>query len=138
MSPSDESGTDLPSPFSTFPNKEQHTERILGRRGCRESLIVDHTANRRKNSKISAIWQHRQEYEQILALQLLQERNPLKSRWRKWRTNHDTRQLYTFDQLTCPATATQCERVFCAAKRTLTPERNALGATIIGGCECLR
>jgi hAT family C-terminal dimerisation region len=34
--------------------------------------------------------------------------------------------------------ATQCERVFSAARRTLTPERNALGLKILEACECLR
>src|SRR5277367_6026488 len=106
MSSSDESGTDLPSSSSsTFPNKERYTERILGRRGCREFLIVDHTANRRKNSKVSAIWRYGQEWRHL-------------------------------DEPSYPAMATQCERVFSAAKRTLTPERNALGATIIEACEC--
>ena len=40
--------------------------------------------------------------------------------------NYDTLHLYALDHLSCPAMATQCERVFSAAKRTLTPERNAL------------
>jgi hypothetical protein len=34
--------------------------------------------------------------------------------------------------------AIQCERVFSAARRTLTPERNALGLKILEACECLR
>jgi len=34
--------------------------------------------------------------------------------------------------------ATQCERVFSAARRTLTPERNALGLKVLEACECLR
>src|ERR1700726_2108764 len=42
------------------------------------------------------------------------------------------------DHLSCPAMATQCERVFSAARRTLTPERNALGMKVIEACECLR
>ena len=62
MSSSDESGAELSRPSSaTLPDKEKHTERILGRRGYREFLIVDHTANLRKNTKISAIWHHGEE-----------------------------------------------------------------------------
>ena len=34
--------------------------------------------------------------------------------------------------------ATQCERVFSAARRTLTPEKNALGLKVLEACECLR
>ena len=34
--------------------------------------------------------------------------------------------------------ATQYERVFSAVRRTLTPERNALGPKIIEAYECLR
>ena len=52
--------------------------------------------------------------------------------------NYDTPHLYTLDHLSCPAMATQCERVFSAVKRTLTPERNALGLNILEACECLR
>jgi hypothetical protein len=33
---------------------------------------------------------------------------------------------------------TQCERAFSEARRTLTPERNALGMKVIEACECLR
>ena len=32
----------------------------------------------------------------------------------------------------------QCERVFSAAIRILTPERNAPGVKILEACECLR
>src|SRR2546423_2718555 len=52
--------------------------------------------------------------------------------------NYDSLHLYALDQLSCPAMATECERVFSAAKRTLPPERNALGPKIIEACECLR
>jgi len=52
--------------------------------------------------------------------------------------NYDMLQLYAFDHLSCPAMATQCERVFSAARRTLTPERNALGVKVLEACECLR
>jgi hypothetical protein len=59
MSSSDESGIDQPIPSSsTLPEKERHTERVLGKRGLQEFLVVDHTANLRKNTKISAIWHH--------------------------------------------------------------------------------
>ena len=34
--------------------------------------------------------------------------------------------------------ATQCERVFSAARRTLTPKRNALGLKVLQACEYLR
>ena len=114
----DESGAELPEPsFPTLPDKEQHTERILTKRGLREFLVVDHTANVRKNSKISAIWHHGGE---------------------RHRLNDKSLHRYALDHLSCPAMATQCERVFSAAKRTLTPERNALGTQIIEACECLR
>src|SRR5205085_3026684 len=52
--------------------------------------------------------------------------------------NYDTLHLYAVDHLSCPAMATQCERVFSAARRTLTPERNALGLKVLEACECLR
>jgi len=60
MSTSDvESGTDLPSSSnSALPDQERHTERVVGRSGVRKFLVVEHTANVRKNSKISAIWHH--------------------------------------------------------------------------------
>jgi hypothetical protein len=60
MSTSDvESGTDLPSSSnSALPNQERHTERTVSRDGVREFLVVEHTANVRKNTKISAIWHH--------------------------------------------------------------------------------
>jgi hypothetical protein len=50
----------------------------------------------------------------------------------------DTLHLYALDHLSCLAMATQCKRVFSAAKKTLTPERNALGFNILEACECLR
>jgi hypothetical protein len=60
MSTSDaESGTDLPtSSNSALPDQERHTERVISRTGVREFLVVEHTANVRKNTKISAIWHH--------------------------------------------------------------------------------
>src|SRR3954469_15172619 len=101
MSASDvESGTDLlSSSNSSLPDQERHMEPVVSRNGVREFLVIEHTANVRKNSKISAIWHHGGER---------------------------------------PAMTTQCERVFSVARRTLTPERNALGMKIIEACECLR
>jgi hypothetical protein len=94
MSSSDESGAELSRPSSaTPPDSEKHTERILGRRGYREFLIVEHIPNLRNNIKISAIWRH--------------------------------------GHLSCLAMTTQCERVFSAARRTLTSERNALGVKVV-------
>jgi hypothetical protein len=40
--------------------------------------------------------------------------------------NYDTLHLYALDHLSCPTMATQYERAFSTARRTLTPERNAL------------
>jgi hypothetical protein len=55
----DESSAELSEPsFPTLPDRGQHTERILIKRELREFLIINHTANVRKNSKISAIWHH--------------------------------------------------------------------------------
>ena len=60
MSTSDvESGTDLPSSSnSALPSQERHTERVVSQNGMREFLVIEHTANVRKNSKILAIWHH--------------------------------------------------------------------------------
>jgi hypothetical protein len=59
MSSSDESGIDQPIPSSsTLPEKKRHTERVLGKRGLQEFLVVEHTASLRKNAKISPIWHH--------------------------------------------------------------------------------
>jgi hypothetical protein len=52
MSSEDESGYVPPT------NEGQLTERIFSNKGMREFLIVDHSANLRKNSKISVIWHH--------------------------------------------------------------------------------
>jgi hypothetical protein len=52
MSSEDESGDVPPT------NEGQFTERIFSNKGMRGFLIVDHSANLRKNSKISAIWHH--------------------------------------------------------------------------------
>jgi hypothetical protein len=87
----DESGAELSEPsFPTLPDREQHTERILTKKGLREFLIVDHTANVHKNSKISAIWHHGSErrrlddksLQQILAVCLLYKQcNSSEGRW---------------------------------------------------------
>jgi hypothetical protein len=44
--------------LSSVPNQEEYIERIVNIRGLRTFLVIDHTANLRKNSKISAIWYH--------------------------------------------------------------------------------
>ena len=54
------------------------------------------------------------------------------------RGNYDTLNLHALDHLSCPAMTTQCKRVFSAARRTLTPERNALGLKVLETGECLR
>jgi hypothetical protein len=46
--------------------------------------------------------------------------------------------LHALDHLSCPTMATQYKQVFSAARRTLTPERNALGLKVLEACECLR
>jgi hypothetical protein len=59
MSSDDQSGIDQSPPFppsSSVPDKEKHIERIISNRGLRTFLVVDHTANLRKNSEASAIW----------------------------------------------------------------------------------
>jgi hypothetical protein len=38
---------------STLPNKDEHIERVVSGKAVRRSLVVDHMANLRKNSKIS-------------------------------------------------------------------------------------
>jgi hypothetical protein len=52
--------------------------------------------------------------------------------------NYDTLHLYALDHLSCPAMATQWERVFSAARRAIAPKRNALGLKILETCEYLR
>jgi hypothetical protein len=61
MASSDESSTEKVIASSSALPKERHTERVLGKKGLRECLVVEHTANLRKNSKISAIWHHGEE-----------------------------------------------------------------------------
>jgi hypothetical protein len=61
MSSNDQSGIDqspAPPPLSSIPDRENHIERVINSRGIRTFLVVDHTADLRKNSKISAIWHH--------------------------------------------------------------------------------
>jgi hypothetical protein len=128
MPSSDESGDDLPEPSSSFPNPDNHTERILTSEGLRTFLVVDHTANLRKNTKISAIWHHGGE----------RRRLDDESLTRYWRCKYCTGKATLLKVDSIPAMATECERVFSAAKRTLTSERNALGARVVEACECLR
>jgi hypothetical protein len=40
---------------SALPNEGKHIERLLGKKGPREFLVVEHTANLRKNSRISTL-----------------------------------------------------------------------------------
>jgi hypothetical protein len=54
------------------------------------------------------------------------------------KSNYDTLHLYALDHLSCPAMATQCGRVFSAARGTLTPERNAFGLKILKAYGYLR
>ena len=55
----DQSGIDQSPPLSSsVPGKERHIERVLNNRGLRTFLVVDHTANLRKNTKVSGIWHH--------------------------------------------------------------------------------
>jgi hypothetical protein len=97
-----ESGTGVPIPSSsTNPDKGQHIECVLTNKGVREFLVIEHTANLRNNTKISAIWYHGDERRRL-------------------------------------AMATQCEQVFSAVRRTLTPGRDALGLKVLEACECLR
>ena len=67
MSSNDQSGLDQspsspppapppPPPPSSVPDTENHIERIIHNRGLRTFLVVDHTANLRKGTKVSAIW----------------------------------------------------------------------------------
>jgi hypothetical protein len=62
MSSNDQSGIDQspapPPPPSSIPDRETLIERVINSREIRTFLIVDHTANLRKNSKISAIWHY--------------------------------------------------------------------------------
>jgi hypothetical protein len=59
MSSDDQSGIDQSTPpLSSILDKEKHIERIINNRGIQTFLVVDHTANLRKNSKVSAIWHH--------------------------------------------------------------------------------
>jgi hypothetical protein len=55
--PSVDQSSSLPS-SSSVPDNGKHIKRIVDGRGLRTFLIVDYTANLRKNSKISAIWRH--------------------------------------------------------------------------------
>lgn len=46
----------IPCPASVLPNGD--IEYVGTRKGARQFLVVDHTANQRSGSKISAIWHH--------------------------------------------------------------------------------
>jgi hypothetical protein len=51
--------------------------------------------------------------------------------WQSKKGNFDTLHLYALNHLSCPGMAIQCERVFSAARRTLTLERNSIVMKII-------
>ena len=59
----DEPGVHLAS--SMVRDAAQRRERVLNRKGLREFLVVEHTANVRKGSRISSIWLHGDERRQI-------------------------------------------------------------------------
>lgn len=59
MSSCNVSSIDQPNPSSsTLPNQDEHIERVVNGKGLRRFLVVDHTANLRKNSRVSPIWDH--------------------------------------------------------------------------------
>jgi hypothetical protein len=63
----DQSGIDQspPSPPSSLVlDKERYIERIINNQGLRTFLVMDHTANLRKGTKVSAIWYHGGEREE--------------------------------------------------------------------------
>ena len=164
ISSDNESGIEQSSPpSSSLPNKERHIERIANSRGIRTFLIMDHTANLRKNSRVSAIWHHGGERRRIVTKATNKEDDPLgpdelqkfiyattvtknDAHWNpiNWwikkiqKGNYDTLHLHALDYLSCPAIAMQCKRVFSAARRALAPVRNALRPKILEACECLR
>jgi hypothetical protein len=62
------------------PDAAQHTERVLNRKDLREFLIMEHTADVRKGSRISSVWLHRGERRRI----------DYRSMHRYWRCRHCT------------------------------------------------
>jgi hypothetical protein len=82
----------------------RHTERVVGRNGVCEFLTVEHTANVRKYTEISAIWHHGGEPRRL-------DDHSMERYWR-----------YAY----CKGSAT-------ILRRTLTPERNALGMKVSRG-----
>jgi hypothetical protein len=98
----------VPESFENRPHppQEMRVEVINHRRFIR----VDHTANQRYNSRISAIWDHGQV----------------------------TLVPWAFDTLSVPAMSAKCERVFSSAKKLLSPERNKLADNTIEALECLK
>jgi hypothetical protein len=65
------------------PDTAQHTKRVLNRKGLREFLIMEHTANVRKGNRISSIWLYEDERRRI----------DDKSMYRYWRCKHCTRNI---------------------------------------------
>ena len=123
-----------PSPNPDDPQFER------GPRG-EQFLIVNHTANQRNGSEVSKIWFHGGERRRI----------DNGSNDRYWRCGHckqtggsvreatyPTLYQYALDTLSCPATSSECERVFSSTKKLLIPERNQLAEDIIEACECLK
>jgi hypothetical protein len=72
--PSVDQSSSLPS-SSSVPDNGKHIKRIVDGRGLRTFLVVDYTANLRKNSKISAIWRHGGERRRL-------DDNSMKRYWR--------------------------------------------------------
>jgi hypothetical protein len=58
--------------------------------------------------------------------------------WSDKRTKFLILYQFAFDTLTCSTMSTKCERVFSAAKKMITPKRNALSERVIEACECLK
>jgi hypothetical protein len=58
--------------------------------------------------------------------------------WVNCKSMFPTLYLYALDFLCCPAMSTECERVFSGAKKTISEERNRLGAEVIEAGECLK
>ena len=51
--------------------------------------------------------------------------------WNEPKTSFPSLHLYAFDTLAIPAMSAECERVFCSAKKLITPERNRLAEEVI-------
>jgi hypothetical protein len=58
--------------------------------------------------------------------------------WSEQRLKFPSLHQFAFDTLACPAMSTECERVFSAAKKTVSSDRNRLSDEVIEACECLK